>query len=434
MASSLRDNRVTHAGSRPEAGTTGAIRVDDSGSRPRICILTETYHPVVGGGEKQAQALAGGLAAHGLPAMVITRRSSIDLPKYDTVDGIPVYRIGFTGSGQAQRWLLLLASFGALLRWRHAYDVVFVAGFKALGISGVLVGRLLGKPCVLKADSNGEMSGAFFATGLRSLGMTPSSLPFRTFLLLRNGILRHADAFVAITSGISSELHQAGIGPDRICEISNSVDTTRFTPACPERKQALRRKLRMPDTPFIVVYVGRLVRYKGLPLLLEVAADIRRDRRDVGFVLVGSGGLDLSNCEDALREYVVRHGLAECVSFAGEVANVDEFLQAADVFAFPSQDDAFPLALVEAMACGLPPVTTPVGGIPEIVTHEENGLLFKPGDREQLRRSLCLLIENPGVARALGAAAARTVQQRYSTVAVSNRYRDLFLQLMATSR
>jgi hypothetical protein len=83
---------------------------------PRVGILTETYHPVVGGGERQAQALARYLVANGLGAIVVARRSSIDLARTETIDGIRVHRIPPSGAGPSRRWLMLGWSFMALLR------------------------------------------------------------------------------------------------------------------------------------------------------------------------------------------------------------------------------------------------------------------------------------------------------------------------------
>jgi glycosyltransferase involved in cell wall biosynthesis len=249
---------------------------------------------------------------------------------------------------------------------------------------------------------------------------------FKVFLATRNAILRRADGFVAITPGIASELARAGVRADKIRSISNGVDTTTFTPVCRARKNALRRQLGMPTSAIVVTYTGRLVSYKGLPTLVEVAGAMRQEHDNVHFVLVGSGGLDLHNCEAELRQQVTRSGLEESVHFAGDVTNVHEYLQASDIFVLPTQDDAFPVALVEAMACGLPVVTTTVGGIPQIVSHESNGLLVAPGSRQELYRALRQLITDASRSIDLGAAAARTANDRYSMTSIGRRYVDLF--------
>jgi glycosyltransferase involved in cell wall biosynthesis len=405
----------------PECSPSGSSR-----RRPRICILTETYYPVVGGGERQAQILAADLVRKELEVRIVTRRSDPGLATAGEVDGVPVHRIGPTGAVRAPRWRMILSSLRALTALRHEYDVVFVSGFKALGLAAVPISRLFGKVCILKADSNGEMSGDFFASGLKAVHMTPAALPFQLFLAGRNAVLRRAHHFVAITAGIAEELRRHGVDRAVIHTITNSVDTETFRPLRNGDRLALRRRLGIPQKRTIVTYTGRLVTYKGLPLLVRVAERLQRHHDDVGFVLIGSGGLDIHNCEAELRAFVGARGLEHAIHFAGEVSNVHEFLQASDIFVLPTEDDAFPLSLVEAMACGLPVVSTPVGGIPDIVTHGENGLLVAPGDFDRLHAALRDLIGDPGRARSLGEAAALTVRRRYSREMVADRYLELF--------
>lgn len=396
------------------------------GRFPRVCILTETYTPVVGGGERQAQSLAADLLADGFGVCVVTRRSDRTLARKEVIDDVPVYRVRPAGVGRSKRWLMVLSSAVALARLRHQYDVIFVSGFKALGISGVVISRLFHKLCILKADSNGEMSGEFFADGLETVGLTPASRLFRLLLSVRNWILRRADWFVAITPGIAEELMRQGVGRHAIHDITNAVDTTRFCPAASNARPSLRRRLGVPKKKIIVAYTGRLVTYKGLPLLVRVAERLQRECEDVGFVLIGSGGLDIHNCEGELRAYVSAKRLGTSIHFAGEVPNVHEYLQASDIFVLPTEEDAFPLALVEAMACGLPVISTPVGGIGQIITNGENGLLVKPGDFQELYDALRDLTTNPSRSATLGAAAAQTVRARYSREIVARRYIELF--------
>jgi glycosyltransferase involved in cell wall biosynthesis len=393
---------------------------------PRICLLTETYHPVVGGGERQAQSLAEDLAAHGFKTIIITRQCNVGLKKVEAIGRVVVSRVAPTGVGGTKRWLMLVPSFLAMVKARRDYDIIFVSGFKALGISAVLAAKLLSKRSVLKADSNGEMSGEFFSAGLRRLRMSPAGWPFRLFLAVRNSVLRRADCFVALTTRIAHEYTRQGVRPAAIHPIPNSVDTNTFRPVAARHKATLRRRLKLPEKKFLASYAGRLVSYKGLPLLLRVAQEIQRERDDVGFVLIGSGGLDTHNCEAALKDYVADNALESCVHFAGEVRNVHEFLQASDVFVLPTEDEAFGLALIEAMACGLPVVTTSVGGIPEVVSHGETGLLVEPNNFQELRNALEHVMKDPAMAASLGQAARRTVEARYCKETVASRYMELF--------
>ncbi len=398
-------------------------------SRPRICIFTETFFPVIGGGETQARLLADGLTAQGHSVMVITRRSDPALPPEEQLEGVVVYRLPPTGRGQLKKWGLLLSCLPVLLRRRHQYDLIFVSGFRIVGVSAMLVARLLAKRCVLKADSQGEMSGEFFRAGLARLRLRPASLPFRAFLAGRNVILRRADAFTAISQAIAAELRRGGVRSESIQMIPNAVDTDRFYPVDARRKASLRRALAIPPASRVVIYTGRLVTYKGLPSLLEVWQEIARIQEDVLLLLVGGGGLDIHNCEAALRSYVAAHALEHRVRFTGEVPHVADFLQAADIFVFPTRDDAFPTSLIEAMVCRLPVVTTPVGAIPEIVVDGQNGLLVPPDDQPALRTALSRLLSDPALLARLGQAARQTVIERYSAVAVTDQYARLFRRL-----
>jgi mannosyltransferase len=208
------------------------------------------------------------------------------------------------------------------------------------------------------------------------------------------------------------------------------VDTARFSPVSREKKIALRQALGLPETGTVVTYTGRLVSYKGLPLLLEVWRQLRESYRNITLVLVGSGGLDMHNCEDALKEFAATHNLQESVRFTGGVSNVEEYLQASDAFVFPTENDAFPSSVVEAMSCGLPIVATPVGAIQEMIIDQATGLLIRSGDFEGLYESLKLLINNRDYGKTLGQAAREAAHDRYSAASVNRRYITLFCSLL----
>lgn len=392
----------------------------------KICIFTETYYPVVGGGETQARLLAEGLITNGHSAIILTRRSDESLRQHENYGDVSVYRLAPVGSGQLKKWGLLLSSLPTLVRLRHQYDLIFVSGYRIIGLTAVLVGKLFRKPVVLKADSLGEMSGGFFESGLRKFGTSRSSLPFRLFLEFRNGVLKKADAFSAISSEIVSEWDSNSVPLNKIHVIPNGVDTDLFAPASAEQKSFLREKLNLPQAAIIAIYTGRLVSYKGLPLLLKVWDEIRCGHENVLLLLAGTGGLDIHNCEAQLHDYTKSAGLEKNVLFLGPVQNIPEYLQAADLFVFPTENDAFPASLIEAMSCGLPIVTTPVGAIKTIIEHQETGLIVQPGDHEQLYEAIRAIVSDKTLAFRLGRAGRQVVQKRYSAGSVIRKYLSLF--------
>ncbi|MBE2199750.1 MAG: glycosyltransferase family 4 protein [Anaerolinea sp.] len=396
---------------------------------PKVCIFTETYYPVIGGGETQARLLAEGLVANGFPVIILTRRSDAALAKVERFGEVTVHRLPPVGRGQLKKWGLLFSSLPKLIQLRCEYDLIFVSGFRIVGVTAVLLGKLLGKTVVLKADSQGEMSGDFFTAGLAKLRLSPSSFLFKLFVRGRNAILKRAAAFAAITAETAVEMADAGIPPSAIHMIPNSVDTDRFFPVDTQQKMVLRQKLSLlPDGKF-VIYTGRLVSYKGLPLLLKVWNDLRRKHEQAYLLLVGTGGLDIHNCEAELKAYVQTNKLTERVFFTGSVQNVEEYVQASDIFVLPTEDDAFPSSLVEGMACGLTAVTTPVGAIKTIITHQQNGIMVRPGDFRQLYDALDLLLTDDALAARLGQAGWQTVQNCYAAEIVNQQYIRLFHQV-----
>jgi len=163
---------------------------------------------------------------------------------------------------------------------------------------------------------------------------------------------------------------------------------------------------------------------------LQVWDEIRCQHENVLLLLAGTGGLDIHNCEAQLRDYVTSAGLKSNVLFLGPVQNIPEYLQAADFFVFPTENDAFPSSLIEAMACGLPAVTTPVGAIKTIVRHGETGLLVQPGNPQQLYGALIALLSDKALAFRLGQAGRQIVQERYSAEKTIEKYLSLFENIL----
>jgi len=322
----------------------------------------------------------------------------------------------------------LIATAGpALLRRRADWDIVCVSGFRILGIPAVRAARQLGRPCVLKADSNGEMSGEYFRPGLATLGLTPSHRPVRSLLELRNRRFRTADAFVAISSPIEAEFSDAGVAREKIVRIPNAVDTECFAPVESAEKARLRAELGLPLDGLVVTYAGRLVRYKGLPLLLDAWEAVCRDRGDAWLVLVGSGTADIHSCEVELRERAEKGAVRGRVLFTGAVDDVHRYLRASDAFVFPTEEEAFGISLVEAMACGLPCIATRVGAIPDIA-NDGTALLVPPGDRLALEVAIRKVLDRPDLRARLGRAAHARARS-FSVDSVADAYGELFVRL-----
>jgi colanic acid/amylovoran biosynthesis glycosyltransferase len=162
--------------------------------------------------------------------------------------------------------------------------------------------------------------------------------------------------------------------------------------------------------PMRLLCVGRLTPAKGQLLLIQACAELRRLDLDFHLTLVGDGP-DLARLQEAVRRY----GLQEQVRFTGPLNQfqVREELGHADAFVLPSLAEGIPVVLMEAMASGLPCVSSPVMGIPELLVHERSGLLAAPGDVMALTAQLQRLIEDAGLRGRLAAEGRLQVERGF---------------------
>ncbi len=318
---------------------------------------------------------------------------------------------------------MIVPSMYYLIKNVHNYDIIFVNGYRSLGVAGVLISKIFRKQCILKASSNGEMSGEFFYTGLIRLGINKKTFLFRFFLRIRNVLLKKADAFVSFSPKITNELKMSGIKSENIYEIPNCFDQNQFFKIKDDEKIKLRKSLNLPVNSKILIFTGRLAVEKGLPFLLAVWNEIQKIHKDALLLLVGSGKDLRFSCEEELKEYVKKNNLSDSVIFTGKVNfdKVHEYLKSSDIFVFPSNDEAFGNSLIEAMACGLPSITTSF-----IIQHGYNGYSIEIESFNQLYYYIDLLLKNRELIDELGRNALQTSREKYSKSIVVQSYIKLF--------
>ncbi len=151
-----------------------------------------------------------------------------------------------------------------------------------------------------------------------------------------------------------------------------------------------------------LLFLGLVTEAKGIFDLLEVLGEHSAELRGKVMLHVGGNGKT-----DQLCEYIKRHGIEDIVKFEGWVSGGEKakLLSACDAFILPSYTEGLPISILEAMAYGKPVLATPVGGIPEIVEHGKNGLLFGAGDKEAMLAAIRLLYENRDLLSGMGKAA-----------------------------
>jgi glycosyltransferase involved in cell wall biosynthesis len=216
------------------------------------------------------------------------------------------------------------------------------------------------------------------------------------------------DRIITLTDRGTQEHVQYRIaGPEKFVTIPSGIMLSKFREIHVD-PGAKRRELGLPDDGPIIGTVGRMVPIKGHAWLLKAAPRVLAEFPQTTFIFVGDGPL---LCQ--LRQLAEALGISRRVVFLGERQDVPECLALCEIFAFPSLNEGMGLALVEAMAMGVPVVATRVGGIPDIVSDGETGMLVPARDEVAIAEALLGLLRNQARRRACGQAAVRSVSERF---------------------
>lgn len=404
------------------SGMTAGEQTSRRKGQLRLCLCVSLFRPAIGGAERQTEQLARAIAGQGHHVTVVTQRLPGTAPE-EELDGVRVVRAIRTcnrGPLFGLSYVLSLAYY--LLRYQGSFDLIQATYLYLDAFTALATRPLHRKPVILRPAGGGPGGDLTLLPTLRFWPLWPRlDRPIHA-LLLRT--LRRADAVVALSSQLADELRAAGFPPTRIVRISNGVDHRRFVPTDEATRRA--RQAALGAAGPVLTFVGRLHAQKDVATLLHAAARLRAERPGIHVLLVGEGPE-----KESLRVLALGHGLKDQVTFAGAVADVIPYLDATDVFVHPSRAEGMPGALLEAMACGLPCVATRIGGTADVITDGEDGLLVPPGDVRSLEAAIARLLEDPALARRLGARARATVEARFTMAGVAQQYAALYKALVA---
>jgi glycosyltransferase involved in cell wall biosynthesis len=429
----------------------------------RVVMLINGYYPRIGGAERQLGALAPLLQAQGVEVHVLTRRYP-GLASYEEIDGVPVHRLPIPALKPVASLSFTFKAMGLMRELRphviHAHDMFSCA------TTAVLMKQLSGIPVVVTIHGGGP-GGDIGRLKEKSLGM-------QRLALFQNTV----DSFVTISQEIDSGLAELGVPPEARIAIPNGVDTKRFAPlkelskmpikqvsmpqghqkwlmpsaaspfsyamssALPlsikqkpyasdaqpnlvptsrstplqDAKKELRASLGLPPNGLITIFTGRLVPGKRVDQLVAIWPAVRAHHREAYLLVLGSGP----------EEEALKQAAGAGIIFAGRVEDVAPYLKASDLFILPSAAEGLSVALLEAMATGLPAISTNVGGAPDIIKHGKNGWLVPPDHPPALQTALLTLLGNTTLRTNMGQQARQQVVGRYSLPVVAARLRELY--------
>jgi len=363
-----------------------------------ICFVSPEYFPISGGTGAYVYYLSRQLQKLGHNVHVMARHRA---DSAESVDGVNVIYVRGVGSPLTRYWRFARSTLKKLeeLNRKLEFDVI---------------------------HANLPLVPSF---GRRKLNPNEKSM-LRFSSLLRfyeKKLMKRSDALIAVSMHTRKELVELyGVAEEKIHVIYNGVDVHKFRKD--GDRAGVRRELGIEEEQKVILCVGRLYYRKGLATLLQSIPKVVQKFADVKFVISGKG---FKRDEDNLRALAEKLKIEGSVMLLGYFPDerLPDLYAASDIFVLPALYENFPFAILEAQSTGLPVISTRVGGIPEFLTSNENGLLVEPGDPEQLAEVVLVLLEDPELATELGTCGRRLVEEKFAWPSIAGKVVDLYQRM-----
>jgi glycosyltransferase involved in cell wall biosynthesis len=246
--------------------------------------------------------------------------------------------------------------------------------------------------------------------------------PLNENLVSRWKYQKNIDAFIAVSTGVQDVLVKGGIERRKIYVVPDGID---FTPYEENKERgALRVELNFSPDDYVVGIVAHLADHKGHKYLIEAIRLLKEKLPQVRLIIVGEGPLKLE-----LSRQVKDFHLEDVVFFLGFREDIPRILASLDLFVLSSHLEGLGSSLLEAMASRLPVVATRVGGIPDVVIHQETGLLVPPKNPPALAEAILDMYTHRERARQMGQKGYEVVHRKFSAEAMASRVIDVYQRL-----
>ena len=307
-----------------------------------------------------------------------------------------------------ERVLWIFALFWGVIRHQKEYDLLHV---HVLWWGGLLIGPwakwkncpTIYESVLLEAD-------------------IPSSIIREKFGKIKLGFLKSYKAILAISDYLAQDYLKHGFFEGQVVTLMNSVDTVLFTPAeTDEEKYILRKRNKLPVRSKLLLFVGSVIERKGVDILLRALIEACRVDSDLHLLIVGAKNKNENPSLDEdfvnhLYEMLEQNEISDRVSFLGLVQDRErlaEIYRAADIFIFPSRNEGLGNVVLEAMAAGLPVVTSHLPVLERVIQNGENGIFVPIGDAPALVYSILQVSIDLDMAKKMGTAARNYVLEKH---------------------
>lgn len=353
--------------------------------------VLQVVRPAVGGMKGHLLQLAKGLEAFGFDSEVACPGDT-DLARDAAGLGLTVHPVPIVGPLHPLRDPIAVAALVSLMRERRP-AVIHAHGFKAALVARVAA-RLAGRvPCIVTVHNHVLYRGISRFTRWR-------------YVTVERWLSRMTARIITVSDSLRSELvHEYGIDPELITTVHNGLDLRPFL----ERgdRDAARAKRGVPAGALVFGVAARFAPQKAMDILVRAAEPALDSLEDVWLLLAGDGPL-----LEQVRSQAAGATHAGHIIMPGRESDMPGFLSALDVYVSSALSEGLPLGTVEAMAAGLPVISTRAGGTPEVVEEGVTGVLVEPGDTTALGDAMLALAADPRARRLMGEAGrARALEE-----------------------
>ena len=348
------------------------------------------------------------LESKGLKTTVITSSDGFEFPDDDFLETVTVIRINTEKIIRFKDIFIAFIATYNLIIHRNDYELIHVVKPTALTAFSAVIGKLLGKHIVL---------------GIRGLRPPSTRVIRRVFDKIMWRITQIFSDIVIFVSEDTKKFHSDVKG----IVIPNGINVEKFYPSDTLRRLT-RNELGLSDE-LTMVYVGRVTYNKGIHELLEAFSEVKRtNKKNMKLLIVGP---ILDDEKHTFFNKCKTLDIEKQVIYIGSQLDTHKYYCASDIFIFPSWGyEGMSRALLEAMACGLPPIANVVTGVSEVIEDGINGLLVEPRNVADLVRKINWCISHSEESKKLGLAARKTVREKFSLDLMVERYMQVYNRLV----
>jgi len=380
----------------------------------RVCAFSYYFPPHFSGAGLQTLTLAKELSKQGVHYFFVTVDNT-GLPRHDTYQGFDVYRIadGPKKHGEFVLWWNLFRTLHAL---RQRFDIIHASGSTYRNSAVGIIGKVLGKKSLtLVSMAHNDL----YPIGRTRAGKAQKYL------------LSYVDRYVSLSRQISEEIDSLPLDHAKSVEISQGVDTERFSPVDASERSRLRKQLNLPERP-MALFAGVFDSRKNIEWLVHTWIKHRQRLFGWCLLLVGPTSRDRreAGLRERLQELVRQEGLDQEILFRDFSPTPEDYYRSADLFILPSLNEGLPNVVLEAMSCGLPCVVTRISGTTDIIDHGNSGMMFEVNDERSFLDAITPLLGSADRRRTIGNQASVEIHNRLSSKKSAERYLRLYQTML----